>query len=332
MSETDPEESAALARRRRGWIVLSVAVGVLMLGGKWTAYWLTGSHAILSDALESIVHIAATCFALFSLVLASRPADPNYPYGYGKIEYFSAGFEGGLIALAGVAIVYEAIQGFLLHEPLKALDAGLLLIGIASAVNLALGLLLVRQGRHTRSLILEADGKHVLTDAYTSFGVVTGVGLVRLFPQWWWIDPLLALAIGLNILRTAYELTRTAYSGLMGRADRAMLARLVGALETGRQDGWLDIHHLRAWQAGDQTFVDFHLVVPADWTVTQIHDAHVQAQDLIRGALDGPVESIIHFDPDRSDRPTEPSRAWTVDWATRPYQSAPELSAIVGHK
>jgi cation diffusion facilitator family transporter len=306
----------------------SVVIGVLMLFGKWAAFLLTGSHAIGSDAIESVVHVAATCFALFSLTLASRPPDPNYPYGYGKIEYFSAGFEGGLIALAGLAIVYGAIQGLVDREPLRSLDLGLALITIACVVNLALGTVLIRQGRATRSLILEADGQHVLTDAYTSVGVLLGIAIVRFVPRLWWLDPVVALVIGLNILRTAYDLVQKAFTGLMGRADRGKLAAVVGALQAGRQSGWLDMHQLRAWQAGDQTFVDFHLVVPADWTVAQIHDAHIEARELIRAALDGAVESIVHFDPDRADRPVDPRRPWTVDWATRPSQAHPGNDAL----
>ena len=306
--------------RRLRWAIVSFAVGLAMLAGKWAAYWLTGSHAILSDALESIVHMAATGFAFYSLLLAARPADREYPYGYGKIEYFSAGFEGGLIALAGLAIVYEAIRGLIAPEPLRQLDLGLIIIALASVVNLLLGLTLIHQGKQTRSLILEADGRHVLTDAYTSFGVLAGVSLVRI-TKIWWIDPVIALLVGLNILRTAYMLTKTAYSGLMGKADLRLLREVVDALQAGRQPGWLDLHHLRAWKAGDRIFVDFHLVVPATWSVAQIHDAHVLARELIRAAIPGPVESIIHFDPDRPDRPIAPDRPFSVDHAIRPIQT-----------
>src|SRR3954454_7507593 len=146
---------------RRQAALLSLVVGVGMLGGKWAAYVMTGSHAILSDAMESVVHVAATAFALVSVVLSARPPDPKYPYGYGKITYFSAGFEGGLIALAALAIFYEAGQGLIRHEGLKSLDVGLVIIGAASVINLGLGLLLIRQGKRTNSLILDADGKHV---------------------------------------------------------------------------------------------------------------------------------------------------------------------------
>lgn len=304
-------------RIRRRVALLSLGVGVVMLGGKWGAYLLTGSHAILSDALESVVHIAATAVAFASILLSARPPDPKYPYGYGKITYFSAGFEGGMIVVAALAILYEAVQGLLRPEPLQRLDVGLALIGAASLINLALGWFLVRQGRATRSLILEADGRHVLTDAYTSFGVVAGVALVWL-TKWAWLDPAIAIAVGLNILWTGYHLVREGITGLMDRADLALLERIVAAMQSARRAGWADLHNLRAWQAGDRTFVDFHLVVPADWTVVQLHEANDHARDALRSALGDSTEVIIHFDPEHHARITpDPSVAWTATEAVR---------------
>jgi cation diffusion facilitator family transporter len=285
---------------RRWAAVLSLLVGFAMLGGKWVAYVLTGSHAILSDALESVVHVAATAFALLSVILSARPPDPKYPYGYGKISYFSAGFEGGLIALAALAIFYEAGQGLLLRETPHSLDVGFMIILVASVVNLFLGVWLIRLGRRTGSLILVADGQHVLADSYTSFGVVVGVGLVW-FTHIWWLDPLVALLVGLNILRTGYELVRESFMGLMDRADPELLERIVATLEAARPEGWRDVHHLRAWRSGDRTFVDFHLVVPTDWTVIALHHTHDLARDALRDALGPDTEVIIHFDPDEPD-------------------------------
>lgn len=314
------------AGTRRNWAILSVAVGFAMLAGKWAAFWLTGSHAILSDALESVVHIAATVFALFSLIVAARPPDPRYPYGYGRIEFFSAGFEGGLIALASAAIMTESIKGLVAPSPLRQLDVGMALIALASLINLALGWGLIHQGRKTRSLILEADGHHVLSDSYTSLGVLLGVGLVRL-TRWWWLDSFVAIMLAIVILATGCRLTRQAFLGLMGRADPTLLKKVVTALQQGRDTEWLDLHNLRAWRSGDRTFVDFHLVVPADWTVAQLHETHVKAREMIENAVGGPVDSIIHFDPHRPDRPTRPGEPWTIEAATRPIQAAPPVHA-----
>lgn len=294
---------------------VSVGVGLAMLLGKWAAYLITNSNAIFSDALESVVHVAATCFALFSLVVSARPPDQKYPYGYGKIGFFSAGFEGALIAVAAIAIFHEAVQGLLTGQSLNQLGVGLVIIVCASLANLALGKWLIREGRKTRSIILEADGMHVLTDSYTSFGVVAGVTLV-LLTGWQWLDPVIAMVVGANILFTGFKLVRQAYLGLMDRADGKLLGQVVEALQAGRQPGWLDLHDLRAWTSGDRTFVDFHLVVPRDWTVEQLHDAHVAARELIRKVTHGPVESIIHFDPDRPDRPSRPNQEWTLATAT----------------
>lgn len=297
--------------------LISLLIGVGMLGGKWAAYLMTGSHAILSDALESVVHVAAIAFALLSVVLSARPPDPKYPYGYGKIGYFSAGFEGGLIALAAMAIFYEAAQGLILHEPLRRLGAGFAIILAASVVNLVLGIWLIRVGRRSDSLILEADGKHVLADSYTSFGVVLGLGLVWLTGVRW-LDPVVAILVGLNILRTGYELVRESVLGLMDRADPELLRRIVGELQGIRREGWVDVHHLRAWRSGDRTFVDFHLVVPADWTVVRLHEAHDLTREILRSALGGATEVIIHFDPEsplrHRPRSAEP---WSMSEAVR---------------
>jgi cation diffusion facilitator family transporter len=304
--------------RRRSAALLSLGVGVALLVGKWLAYWLTGSHAILSDAMESVVHIGATGFAFVSIVLNARPPDPKYPYGYGKITYVSAGFEGGMIAVAALAILYEALQGLILGTSLSRLDQGLAIILAASMVNLALGLFLVRQGKRTRSLILEADGRHVLTDSYTSFGVVAGVALVRL-TGWDWIDGAVAILAALNILWTGYHLLSEAIFGLMDRADPALLDRIVSALQAARRPGWIDLHHLRAWQAGDRTFVDFHLVVPETWTVGQVHEANDRCLAALRAALGGTAELIVHFDPDPTPRPPgfDPRQPWSVESAVR---------------
>ncbi len=300
------------ARRRAA--LLSLAVGFLMLFGKWTAFVITGSYAILSDALESVVHVVATAFAYASIVLAARPPDLKYPYGYGKIGFFSAGFEGGLISLAGLAILYEAAVALIQGSQPTRLDLGMLLIAIAAGINFWLGVYLIRLGRKEVSLILVADGQHVLADAYTSLGVLVGVALVWLTGLAW-LDGLVAIGFGLNILWTGWTLVRESFSGLMDRADPALLGRVVGAIQAAREPGWIDLHQLRAWQAGDRVFVDFHLAVPSDWTVAQVHDTNDRLHDLLRDLLGEETELIVHFDPDRPD--FDAARPWTVETATR---------------
>ncbi|HEV3168589.1 MAG TPA: cation diffusion facilitator family transporter [Isosphaeraceae bacterium] len=311
-----PQGHDHLPSLRRAALV-SLGVGIVLLVAKWVAYWLTGSHAILSDALESIVNVVASGFALLSVLLSARPPDPKYPYGYGKITYFSAGFEGGMIALAACAILYEAVQGLVYGQELRRLDHGLIIMGAASVVNFALGLWLLRLSRQTDSLVLKAEGRHVVADAYTSTGVVVGVGLV-LMTGWRWLDGAVAILVGLNVLWTGYSLVREAFVGLMDRADPDVLAKIVAALQNVRQPGWIDLHQLRCWQAGDRTFVDFHLVVPDHWTVADVHDAHVLCRETLRQVLGDATEMIIHFDPDpRARTVAEHQRRWTVEQAVR---------------
>ena len=310
--------SADHARRRRAALI-SLGVGLAILAGKWAAFGLTGSRAILSDALESIVNVAAAGFAYASVVLGSRPPDPKYPYGYGKVDYFSAGFEGGLIVLASCLMIVEGVRGLWEGVVPHTLDRGLLIVLGASAANLALGRWLVALGKRTGSLVLEADGRHVLADAYTSFGVVAGVGLV-LLTHLPWLDGLVAIVVALNILRTGYELVRAGVTGLMDRADPTLLARIVAALQAARRGGWVDLHQLRAWQAGDRIYVDFHMVVPPSWSVGQLHEAINDCRAAVRRELGPACEVNIHFDPDTpiyADRRADREAAWTVDSATR---------------
>ncbi len=306
------------ALRKRAALI-SLSVGVILLAGKWAAYALTDSRAILSDALESIVNVAAAGFAFTSILLGSRPPDPKYPYGYGKIDYFSAGFEGGLILLASCMMIVEGVRGLWEGVVPHQLDLGLLIVVGASVANLVLGRWLVRLGRRTGSLVLEADGHHVLADAYTSFGVVAGVGLVRL-TRLPWLDGLVAIVVALNILRTGWRLVRAGITGLMDRADPSLLTRIVVALQGARQGGWVDLHQLRAWQAGDRVFVDFHMVVPPSWSVGQLHEAINACRSAVREALGPACEVQIHFDPDTPHHAEQaPGREapWTVDSATR---------------
>jgi cation diffusion facilitator family transporter len=188
---------------------------------------------------------------------------------------------------------------------------------VASVVNFALGHWLVRRGRRIKSLILVADGRHVVADGWTSTGVFVGVALLYL-TGWQWLDSAVAALVGLNILWTGYSLVHQAVMGLMDRADPEMLTRIVAALREARQPGWMDLHQLRAWQAGEATYVDFHLVVPEHWTVSQLHDTHVDCREALRRVLGNSTEIIIHFDPGlRDPLAIEESRPWTVASAVR---------------
>jgi len=283
-------------RIRAGLASLLVGAGIMAV--KFYVYRLTGSSAVLSDALESIINVVASGFAIVSIVLSAIPPDEDHPYGHGKIEFFSAGFEGALIVLAALGIFRVGIGHLLAPQPLPQLDMGLVLLVVASAVNLLLGIGLMRVGRKTRSITLEADGRHVLTDVYTSAGVVAGLVLVRL-TGWYWMDGLVACLVGVHILFAGARLIRASYQGLMDAADPEVLRQITDVILTHRRPTWIDIHKLRAWNAGARIHVDLHLILPREMP---LEDAHQEADDLEQAILDGVpgAESVlVHMDPCR---------------------------------
>jgi len=288
-------EVSDLALRRRAAFI-SIGVGISLLVIKFAAYALTGSAAVLSDALESIINVVASGFALFSILQSARPADKSHPYGHGKVEFFAAGFEGGLIVVAAIAILWTAIPKFLDPTPLTRLDLGLVLLVIGGVVNYLLGAYLIRTGRKTHSDTLMADGHHVHTDAYTSAGVIIGLLLVRLTGLYW-IDPLVACLMAFNILFVGYRLLRSATAGLMDETDRPFLELLTQSLNDARVPEWIALHHLRSWRGGPVRFVDFHHVLPRYWDLDQSHQVQKRMEDLIKTASGQDCQVLIHFDP-----------------------------------
>ncbi|MFZ1280467.1 MAG: cation diffusion facilitator family transporter [Ignavibacteriaceae bacterium] len=252
--------SDQLAIRKKAAII-SLVVGFGMFFIKIGAYLITGSAAIFSDAIESIVHVMATSMALYSIILSSRPADDSHPYGHGNVEYFSAGIEGFLIAIAAIVIIYESVVAIISGPELKQLGIGAVIITIASVVNLILGNYLIKTGKKTNSLTLVADGKHVLTDSITSFGVIAAVLLV-IFTGIELLDPIIAILVALNILFTGYKLIRESIGGLMNEVKPETLNKLTDKLISIKKNYWIDIHELRFWQSGDKLFIDFHLILP----------------------------------------------------------------------
>ncbi|RDI94486.1 cation transporter [Meiothermus sp. QL-1] len=283
-------------------LLLSLGVAVVVFVLKGLAYLLTGSVALYSDALESVVNIAAAAAALLAVRVSKRPADENHPFGHTKAEYFSAVLEGVLIVLAALAILREAWPRLLAPEPIEELGLGLLLSLLASSLNALLALFLISKGRQARSPAVVADGQHVLSDVMTSAGVLLGVGLAWL-TGWWWLDPLLALLVALNILRMGWRLVRDSVGGLMdealpqeelGRIRAALEGALKGLAADGRV---LEVHDLRTRRAGPRTFVEFHLVVPGSTTVEQAHQICDQLESALQVSLEG-VQTTIHVEPD----------------------------------
>ncbi len=276
--------------------VVSLLVGAGLMAVKFYVYRLTGSSAVLSDALESIINVVASSFAIVSILLAAVPPDEDHPYGHGKIEFFSAGFEGALIVLAALGIFRVGIGHLVAPQPLPQLDFGLLLMAAASAVNGLLGLGLVRVGRRTRSITLEAGGRHVLTDVYTSAGVVAGLVLVRL-TEWYWMDGLVACLVGIHILFAGAQLLRTSYKGLMDAADPKVLEKITEVVLAHRQPSWIDIHKLRAWNAGTRVHVDLHLILPRDMPLEEAHHEADALEQAILAEVPGAESVLVHMDP-----------------------------------
>lgn len=274
---------------------VSLLVSIALLATKLVAWALTDSAAILSDALESVINVAAAGFALFSVRLAARPADANHPYGHGKIEYLSAGFEGGLIALAGLAICYTAIEYLVTGHRPGQLTEGLVLTAVAGAVNLALGLWLKGVATRTKSLTLLADAEHVLSDVWTTVAVLLGLGLV-MATGWAPFDPLVAFLAAANLTRSGARLLRRAVAGLMDEADPEARARIAEALD-GLDDpllvGW---SALRSRRHGALTQVDLTIHVPGDTSVSQAHALADRVELAISEALEGAVV-ICHVEP-----------------------------------
>lgn len=308
-------------------MILAISAGTSLMVVKFVAYLLTDSAAILSDALESIINVVASGFALYTIYLSDQPPDTSHPYGHGKIEYFSVGFEGALIILAAVAILYKAIPTFVRTQVLTQLNLGIILMLGTSAINLALGLFLIRTGRKTRSIPLVADGKHLLTDVYTSVGVVGGLVLVKLTGWHGW-DPLAACAVAINIVITGYRLVKESFGRLMDEADPELLGRIVEILNANRRPDWIDIHQLRSRHYGDKVHVDFHLVVPRSFGLLEAHLEADEIEKMILDSLSEVAEVIVHVDPceeplcercrqdhcqDRSRTSTDNGKPWQVE-------------------
>jgi cation diffusion facilitator family transporter len=287
---------AADKRTKYRWMALSLGVGIVLLILKFAAFFLTQSTAILSDALESIVNVIASGFALYSLYLAGLPRDQNHPYGHGKVEYLSSGFEGALILSAGLIIIYEAIVSFLEPHPLSDLGWGVGLIAFTTAANALLGYLLTKQGRRMDSLALLADGRHLLVDSISSIVVIIGVVLVWL-TGWTWIDRSLALVLAVFIIYNGWSLLRQSVGHLLDEVDSPTIDRVVGLLTTRRQRTWIDVHNLRVQKYGADLHIDCHLTLPYYWDLQKTHEEVHRFEETLQAGFSSEVEIFVHADP-----------------------------------
>lgn len=316
-----PERSgrdAILTRAAR----ISVAVGVVILVLKVGAWLASGSTAVLSDAVESVVHVLATIVMLTTLQISQQPPDRDHPYGHGKAGSFSVGLEGGLVALSGALVLLAVIERVVAGHSITNLTYGLIGTVVAAAVNLALGLYLVRVGRSHESDILVADGQHVLADVWTSAGVLLGLVLVKLTGMLW-IDWVVAVVVGVHLLFVGGGLLRSGVGALMDRVDENDYGRVVEAVNEIREDEWIDMHDLRLRRVGDLVHVDFHLVVPGEWSIRRGHDVSEQIERAVLKALGAGGSVLVHLDypeghgADLEDRFPHADEPFTVKGALR---------------
>lgn len=276
-------------------MTLSLVIGCLMFVMKVSAYVLTGSAAILSDAAESVVHVAAVFFAAYSLRLSYKPADAEHMYGHAKIAFFSAGFEGAMIILAAIYIIYESVHKWMTGLHLENLGFGTALTAAATLINGGLGAYLIWIGRRKKSLILEANGKHVLTDCWTSAAVLVGLGLT-LITKWLPWDPICGIIMAINILVAGTGLIRSALAGLMDQADSAANQKLVEILQRETAKYGISYHELRHRNVGDAHWVELHLLFPAGSSLADAHRTATTIEQVIESSLEPRAHVTSHLE------------------------------------
>lgn len=262
---------------------------------KIIAYQYTHSLAILSDALESIVNVIAGFVGLYSLYVAAKPRDLDHPYGHGKAEFVSAAVEGGLIVAAGIMIIYETVMNFLQESPLQKLDTGLILVGATAIINYIAGAVCIRIGKKNTSLALQASGKHLQVDTYSTIGIIAGLAIM-LVTRLYWLDKVIALGMSVLVIYNGYRIIRTSLAGIMDEADMQLLKRFINELNNHRRANWVDLHNLRVIKYGPLLHIDCHLTVP--WYLN-VHEAHLEIDALaalIKQQFGDAIELFVHTD------------------------------------
>ncbi len=270
-------------------------ISILLLAVKFLAYYFTHSVSILTDALESIVNVAAGFIGLYSLYIASKPRDKDHPYGHGKAEFLSAAIEGTLIGVAGTLILYEAIQHLIHPVVLREIDTGIWLVGLTAVINFIMGYYCVRTGKKNNSLALEASGKHLQSDTYSTIGIIAGL-LLLFFTGQQWIDSAVAIIFGGFIVYTAYKIIRQSIAGIMDEADEKLLGRLVEVLNKTRRENWVDLHNLRVIKYGSVLHLDCHLTVPWYLNVNEAHEEIEALARTVKKEFGESLEMFVHSD------------------------------------
>ena len=271
------------------------AISVLLLIAKFIAYYITHSVSILTDALESIVNVAAGFIGLYSLYVAAKPRDIDHPYGHGKAEFLSAAIEGTLITSAGTIIIYKAVRNIISPVELQKLDHGIYLVGATALINFIIGYITLQKGKNNNSLALIASGKHLQSDSYSTFGIIAGL-LLLLFTGKKWIDPAVAIIFGSIIIYTGYKILRKSIAGIMDEADIELLKKIVNLLNKNKRENWVDLHNLRVIKYGSILHIDCHLTVPWYLNVREAHDELDALSALVRKEFGEAVELFVHVD------------------------------------
>lgn len=271
------------------------ATGVVLFIVKLTAWYLTNSVAILTDALEGIVNVISAFIGLYSLYLSSLPKDKNHPYGHGKVEFISAALEGVMIAFAGVWIIFEAVNHLINPQQIKELNLGIVLIVVAAIVNFIVGFIAVKKGKKTNSVALIASGKHLISDTLTTIGVIIGL-IIILFTQIMWLDSIVALIFGVVIIFTGYQIIRKSISGIMDEADEELLKKLVACINQNRKPNWIDLHNLRIIKYGSILHIDCHVTLPWYFNIKEAHTEIKEIERIVQKDFGKSVELFIHSD------------------------------------
>lgn len=278
------------------FVYLSIAAAVVTIGLKFSAYFYTGSMGLLSDALESCVNLIAAIIALIMIHIAEMPADKRHGFGHTKAEYFSSAIEGGLIMLAAFSIIWSATPRLFNPQPIENVGLGLAISVSASLVNFGVAMILLKNAKKHRSLLLEADGKHLMTDVWTSVGVIVAIGLVKL-TGWLILDPIIAIAVAINIIWTGFQLLKRSASGLMDASISDEDLEKVTDYLNGLKTEYIDYHSLMTRQAGLRKFISLHLLVPGDWSVKKGHDFAENVEETIEEMLTELVTVSTHIEP-----------------------------------
>lgn len=277
-------------------MIISLIVSVILLCVKFLAYFLTHSNAILTDAVESIVNVAAGSFALFGIYYASKPADEDHPYGHGKIEFFSSGFEGGMITIAGIGMMAKGVLAFFQKDEVHSIDLGIYLSIAAGGINYVVGSFIKKKGKAGHSDLMIASGKHLISDAISSVGLVVGLALVY-FTKIIWIDYAVAVLFGGYITYSGFRILKESVFNLLDQVDHDKIDHVISILNKNRSENWIDIHNLRILKYGSVLHVDCHVTLPWYNNLQKTHDEVDAIEKLVRKESSHDVEFFIHADP-----------------------------------